>query len=677
MVVENPLASNPNLVNVNDLRAQYAANPGQFWGAPYDTNPEYDYGTGGFPGSNSWTNPVDQYPVYRSPNDMGGFLQIGDGGFGAGVPDTGSFNFDPFTGLPTGGNNFTSTPTNGSSSGSTNPLGIDLGNIDVPGFGTMSIDDILGPILNGGFGTQSSDPQAQAKSKAGLAAILGRIVSGKLPGVANTAGNLFGALTALQQQNWLNGGKVNVLNNLNGVSQEAQKQIGNYSPAFNYLGGEAAQGAQDYNNRSGGAAGWDAQLLNNDVLGQFRSMTDPNSIPGMSGALGTSNAMKSYLGNLIGGVTGNLGTDPSTQSGILAALGLGQGNNAGIQSMFKGGDALMQQGLNNPYANFLQGAAGNSIANGGYTPQLNAINQQGLNLMQMNPSVAQAMGVAGGILGKNPLLSMDQVVSMARNENATQSKNQETALKRQLMDRTGVTGPAVAGGGQNELLNQLGNQALQNQSSAVTNAMMQQQALQEQLFGQGAGLFGTANAANQGYTGQGLNAQLGAGQQAGNLQQILGNLGVSGGTMATNQAATGGNLLAGGLGAQTAGLNALSGLGNTANSAYLGKLGAINNLAGTTNTTNDQLIKAFMDTQGLGLAQNGAGYKAINDVIGNLTTLGGQGIAMQNSSLNPLSQILGQWIQEYGGANTAQTGLFGTATPQNYFQNIITPQRNN
>jgi len=178
-------------------------------------------------------------------------------------------------------------------------------------------------------------------------------------------------------------------------------------------------------------------------------------------------------------------------------------------------------------------------------------------------------------------------------------------LRKQLLDRTGVTGPAIASGAQNELLGSGMDQALQNQAAGLTNATLGQQNLQNQLFNTGAGLFNSAQ-------GAGLNQQ----QLA--LQQLLGGAG----------------LLSGNQGSQISALNALSNLGGTQNQGY-GTLGSLlNTLSGSSLGAGGLLTGA----QTLGNTKSNDMYTQLNNLLQN----------------------------QLGLSNQAQQGLFGAANfPQN------------
>jgi hypothetical protein len=231
---------------------------------------------------------------------------------------------------------------------------------------------------------------------------------------------------------------------------------------------------------------------------------------------------------------------------------------------------------------------------------------------------------------------MDQIKSMATDQNARQSINSANTLRRQLLDRTGVTGPSIASGQQNELLGSLQDQGLQNQASGLTNAVLGQQGLQSQLFGQGANLFNTSQGA------QNQQGQL-------DLSKILGGAGLLSGTQGLNISA----------------LNALANLAGTQNQGY----GTLGSLLGTLTGTGVAGQNAQQGLQNFGLQSQKSLYDTLGSLLANQTNLGNQSqqgfLGSAAFPQNTYDQNL-QFLQSLANNNV---GLFGgNVAPQNFFK---------
>lgn len=461
-----------------------------------------------------------------------------------------------------------------------------------------------------------------------------------LNSILNTGGNLYGSLLQKQLVDQLLGGKVNVLNNLNGLQGNAQSNIGQQQPGLlNTAQGGATAGSNNFfNSQQGGQYYVNQGLSGTD---QFKQMLDPSTIPGLN----------NYF-NYNGGIMQAAGQG----AGQASQLGSGQG--AGQQPLQAAGTSLLGGNTqNNAFQTLLQQLASGTLQQGGYTPQLNEVSQYGTQLLQPNQLASQAGGLASSIFGNGqPLLPMGEVQSMAVNQSATQSQQQSDALQRQLMNRTGTTGPSVVAGGQeNSLLNELGNQALQNQSSALTNATLGQQGLQLQQSGLGNQLLNSVTGANLGYSGQGLNALLQGASQATQNQNVLGQLGLGGGNLGLATAQTGGSLL------------------NSLNSSQTSGLGALASLLGVSDTTNQNLSNTLMGSQNLGLNQNTQMYQALASMLGQNTNMAGQSLQAMLGNEGVSSNILQDYINQLTNAGTSQVGLYsGTPSyPSNFMQNIL------
>jgi len=456
--------------------------------------------------------------------------------------------------------------------------------------------------------------------------------------ILGTAGNVYGALNQQKAQDFLQGGKVNVLDYLNAMGNSAKGNSGAIQPGLL----AALTGAQDrgndwFNYNQGKGSGWLDQGLFG--LNDFYSRFDPNSIPGLSGVFGQT-----------GGLTG------ATNTALQTAQDIAQGNAQSMAPLFTQGKGLLEGAANDPFANLLKQYAAGSLTRGGYTPELQGINATGQSLLQPGAAGAGgALDLANNIFsGGKPVLPIQQALDMVRNQTATDAKNQTNALRRQMLNRTGVTGPAVASGQENELFSGLEDSQLQAQSKAMTDTMLGQQGLGLQQLAQGGNLFNAGTGANLGYTGQGLNAQLQAASQAGNLQQILGQLGLGGGNLGLQQASTGGNLL------------------NSFNQTALGGLGASNSLLGTGIGGQKSIADMLFQSQGLGQTQSKNYQDALQGLLASLNTQNGQALSQAQGGSQGLGNLLSQYINQYTSSGTAQPALFsGNIQPSNIWQQVL------
>lgn len=460
----------------------------------------------------------------------------------------------------------------------------------------------------------------------------------------NTGGGLYADLLNQQLVTQLMGGKVNVLNNLNGLQGNAQSNISGIQPGLtSLLQNEGLQGGLALNSDQSSLMNYltgSANGVGLNGLDNFTNMINPASVPGLS----------SYMGQ-VGGEQNTLGTQAGNAFNIL-----GQGLGSGQQGLSTAGNSLLSGNTaNSAFQNLLQNYATQTLNNGGYTSPLNTVTSEGNSLLAQNPTAASAGNLAQNIFGLGtPVLPTSEVVSMALNQNATNSQQQENALMQQEYNRTGTTGPAVASGSTDSLLNNMQDQVLQNQSSALQNALLSQQSLGLQQLGSGTNLLNAATGANLGYTGQGLNALLQGQSQATTNENVLGQLGLGGGSLGLNTLATGGNLL------------------NALNSSELGGLNTGNSLMQTLNSVNQGLANTSLGTQQLGLSQLEGQYGALNSLLGQGNTMSGQALQEMLGSSNSLNSILGDYISQLTSGGTAQVGLYSgiPSYPSNIYQNL-------
>lgn len=628
---------------------------------------------GGFD-PNDWLN-------FGAPT-MGGFssffnfLPGGSGGSSGGGGFDLSSIINAAGGLPGGGGGNSMLPGNPTSTGTATG-----GSGSVPDWLVTILKQIIPGLAAGTSATATPpfNPNAPASGTAGAGTAAGAgAAGGAAAGTATsqflntllksmgTGLDIYGGFQGLNQQDWQNAAKVNVLNNLRDLQGGAQGQASYLNGALNpnllaYMQ-KAGAGAQDLQSTTAG------QYLG--ALGGVQNAFSPqnilnaNQIPGMSGifdqtggALGQGN---NALGQLMAALPGNL-NNPSLQSAMASALGIANGGPQG--ALATTGNSLLNSQGQNPYLSMLQGAGANSIANGGYTPQLQSIINTAQGLTGTNPYSQLASLRGSQIVGQNPLLPMDQVASMARNQSATDSINSNRSLRKQLINTTGITGPAVAGGGFNDFLGSMSDQALQNQSKAVNDAILGQQGLQLQQFGQGTSLLGLGNSSQLAQQGLGLSSLLGASGQANTNQNSLANLGLGGSNAELSRLLGGGSLLENFAQLGLGGSNAVGNLVGTQNAGVGQNIGALSGLLGSLNNLTGTDLSAILGSANFGAGQTKSMYDTIGSLLGGQSNLAGQ---MQQGYLGSAAlpnQTLNNWINFLQGNGGNQASLFASAPP--------------
>lgn len=423
------------------------------------------------------------------------FSGLGSGGSGGGIGG-GLLNFLGLGGfLPTGANSGTSTGIPGVEVNSNNLQNILNGLFQTGPVANSFQNDLFGnpkitwtsiasaiPALIGILGGGSAGASAN-NAGTGSGSTLNNI-SQFLGSLFGTGAGVYGGINNLQQQEWDNSARINVLNELRRLSGGAEGQ----ASALNGL--LFPQLASQMSQTSAGSAS-NADIANrlnymyNFLPDLYMNPTSADAIPGLRAAF-------DYLG------------------------GAQTANNRGLQTAF----GQLESGPNalTPAAT---GAGLSAIATRGMTPEIAALIQQAQQTMAPRPELETANRTAASILSQNPLLSLEDVVSLVTGGAARDARNQFNTSRRELLDRTGVVGPATASGGLNDFLAQAGDTALDAVSKARIQAILGQQGLQQQQFGAGASLLGTAANASQGYTGQGLQSILSALSQAQNRETSL------------------------------------------------------------------------------------------------------------------------------------------------------------
>lgn len=522
-----------------------------------------------------------------------------------------------------------------------------------------------------GSGAGGSGTNNPSGSNAASGANWQRLLAGILNSAIGAVPGLYGAINAGQNNAQMRQDRLGILGNLQTLQGGAQGQM---SALNSYLLDQLTGSVGHYGPAAQGALGNQQQMISSlmgSAPGDFRAMLDPNSIPGLSGVFNENGGLIGQGNNALGTLMAQFGqglNNPAFGQGQSQALQYANGGTPNQQLMNAIGGGLLSSGGNNATTDAAQQAAQRAFASGGMTPALQAILRQGAQVTQGNPAINQAQSVAAGILGHNPLLPMDQVLSMARNTNATAASQNYNRLKRQLLNTQGVGGPALASGSNNEVLSQLGDQALQGESSAMTNALMSQQGLQSQLFGQGANLFGSAQSAGLGAQNLGLQTQLGATGQAANLQSILGNLGLGGVNTSFTGTGLGGNLLNNSSQLGLGGLGALGSLLGTQASSNAANTGALSGLLGQLGNLTQNTAGNLFNAQNLGQQQNQGLYNFLGNMANQQGQLGAQLSNNYNSAMNPLGNMMGNWMNFLGQNTGQQTSLFGNVpAAQNLF----------
>lgn len=509
-----------------------------------------------------------------------------------------------------------------------------------------------------------------------------------IPTLLNAGLNLYGDVNAQNQQQWNNSSLINVLNYLRTLDNNTSNSINttanavipnqiNMANALQNMGGPAAQQTGTNLNQILSSLG------SNPGSSPFNQSTDVSRVPGLDTILNDFGGNMSGANNVAGNLIGLTSTPSATlQGGIAPATAIAQGSNPNQallnaigQGILSSGGTSVGGGPNTSAV--LQQYANQVVPNNGMTGNLNYVNSTGQRLTQGNPTVQQALARSSQITNSNPLLSMDQVLSMAQDQSGTQANQQFNALKRQLANTTGITGPMIAGGGNNELLSQLGDQALQNQASAMANARLNQQNLQLGQYGQGINLLNSGVQGDLGYTGQGLNAILQAANQANTNVGTAGNLGLGGGNLQLGNLNAGSGMLNSSNAQQLQAIQALIGLTGQQTQNQTSGAQAIAQLLGVSNTAIGQAGQNLFNLQNLG--QTGT-----QDYFNNLLAQAGQQGQYSNNLLtqgNNYNQIPANYMQQLisllGQSASSQAGMFRSTPPQNFYQNAIPQQPKN
>jgi hypothetical protein len=321
-----------------------------------------------------------------------------------------------------------------------------------------------------------------------------------------------------------NGQFAQTTDQINGINSSIPSIFGNtgaykgantdYSNLLRQVTGSTS-GTQDLANQVFAGGGWTPQgqqgfdqiskLFNSSLPGTQSGTNTMDSILNSGGGSDFTRAFQNAGRQSLsdGGMTPTLNAAGAPLQGILGANGDTANNDIlrqfGLDALTSGGYTKNSQAGSN--------SALQTVLNGGNTAQTDALQGRGLQL-----------------LGREALLPMQQVISMARDQAGADSIAHAEKAYREAQNRGGGPGSTVANGLQNQAYADFADQSARNETDAAVKAMLGQQQLQqnEQLAG-GQIATGGANAATARF-GQGadLLSQLESGST--NRYNVGGNL---------------------------------------------------------------------------------------------------------------------------------------------------------
>ena len=384
---------------------------------------------------------------------------------------------------------------------------------------------------------------------------------------------------------------------------------------------------------------------------------------------------------------------------LLGPYGIAGGENYPMNIMRDIGIGMFGNQGQTALTQMLPGAAMMGIYQGGQTPELQNLSQAGQQSLfgsygvgGLTPTGAVGEGVGlegllqGGatpyteylqsvgadIAGRDPLLTMHQAMTMARDQAATEAKQQGEGLRRRALARGGGPGAVVASGLTNQAEADFADQIAQGQAGAMRDAMMKQQGLQ--LQGQdiatkmalGAGglererlgefsslLRGLEDTASRRFgIGGGLMSD--SERIAADRMRILGELGLGG--MRAEDTRMGTALQA---------LNQYSGSRQSGLNAAIQALGQQNQYAlggGTlARGTWQDLMNSMLSSGRLGMDRASGISGAMNQLFGARTQGSNIGADLLSSLFNPWTSFAGQQGDMWAGPLRNEMGLFGPA----------------
>jgi hypothetical protein len=391
--------------------------------------------------------------------------------------------------------------------------------------------------------------------------------------------------------------------------------------------------------------------------------------------------------NAMGGYSGRLGQGAD----IAASLASAGGMTPGLQNMIGTGQGLIGMGTDSTYGSTGQTAAGQ---------QAQQIGLQTLLGQGNNAATDYLSGRGQELSGKDPLLSMKDLLSFTQDQSARQRLQQAEAMQRQAQKRGG--GPGTISGQSNAAMSEFMDAALGAEADARQKAITGQQGLGLQQLaqglsavGQGGGLAADREKAAQNLfltpeqlalqrMGVGINAgsnlmQGGESLASGNLQNSLGQI--------NNYQNTANNYMGQTTDAAFKGsADQLSrmGMGNTLGNSYLQSLmgGAQNaqNLwnfdlgtMGQGNAMNlanagfgaglqNNIYGNYNADQAQNLARNAASYTGANTAMGWNNNAANNMWNQVNAGQNALGNMGGNWLGQFAGP--AMSGYLRVGQPQ-------------
>jgi hypothetical protein len=448
----------------------------------------------------------------------------------------------------------------------------------------------------------------------------------------------------------------------------------------------SAQGMGDLANQVFQGGGWTQQGQNMfDNLDQFRA----------SG--GANDQMRNLAMQVIQGGGANPYSNFTVDKGT-EALNRGGATQQSQGLMNFGQQGLQEKGMT-PWDQMALGAAQQGLSTQGFNQNSNAMSNAGQGLLASGGKTAQNQFLQNRgqqILGKDPLLSMDEVTNSAADRAGSLFASNSQQNYEQAMKRGG--GPAVRSGLQNQAVQENEDDMLRGISEAVNGARMGQQGLQLQQFQNGANLMGTGM--EDVLKNMSLGGSLtGQGEQAA-LQRMLGLTGL--GSDSSNRALTAQQLYAQMMGQsgdlENKNMATVGGLGMDGLNAANNKLNSGINMFGQTQGNDLQALQQYLATLGqtnqyaLGAGNlANSSYGQSGGLLGNMfgqnmqqgqfgldqmkTQYGAQQGNLQNGmnflnsqqnnflqGLNPIQNTQNLGAQQYLGGSTAQAGLFSPNT---------------
>lgn len=379
-------------------------------------------------------------------------------------------------------------------------------------------------------------------------------------------------------------------------------------------------------------------------------------------------------------------TLPQAQQQDVIKQLLGQGGQTGFTSglLDRSQDAFSNGG-NTGDMNALRKLVGDVYNRGGNTSTTNALQGQGLGLLNsingtpgqtQTGATAEKAGLGGILAGgqtdatnylnqrgselakQNPLLSLNDAYSFARNQSAQDYQHQGDSARRYAAQHGGALAPEIASGEQNKLMNDTMNQALSAGQNAGQQALTQQQGLNLNQLQQGLGAVGQGQGLATGNLGQYSNLTQGLENSATNRFGVGANTASSGQGLANQQLLDALNML------PTTNAQAIQnnlGLGNL---ALGGQQQDTSRLLGGANVLNQQNSTQLSGLEG-GIPLQQLGAQSLNSGIQNYNSGVNSDQQMNESILQALQGALGLNL----GQGSAQAGAYGNLTGQN--QNLI------